>query len=348
MLAASADRLYRVEFEPPFERHLPWLHSLCRADWVFRIDGDELPSSALINSLPALIRDPEVLQYRLPRRWLFRDAAHWLTSAPWTPDYQIRIVRNDPATLRFRGALHSSAEPVFPARYLAEPIYHLALLLTTRTDREERVRQYEALGGSRPHVDNEWFYLPELREDLSLATTPPADLALLRQVVPEPVAPPARHNPVPARDVSSSEVSRLWPGRELEHGAYDVEITCLEPEPRFVAAQQREMPVRFRNRGHESFPWGDWSPPVRAAYHWFTPDGDPFVYEGDRTLLPSTLGAGREIIVPLHIVAPSEPGRYTLEIDLVHEGVRWFGCGARVSATVEGQARSPARTSAPP
>jgi len=347
VLATIADRLYRVEFEPPFERYLPWLHALCRGDWVFRIDGDEVPSVALIDSLPALIRDPEVLQYRIPRRWLLRDAARWLTSAPWSPDYQVRIVRNDPATLRFRGTLHSSAEPVLPARYLAEPIYHLAFLLTNRRDREERVHRYEALGGSRTRVDNERFYLPELREDLSLAATPSADLALLRQVVPEPAPTPARHDPVPALDVSLSEAIRLWPGRQLDDAAYDVDITCLEDKPRFVAAQARELPVRFRNRGRESFPWGDWSPPVRAAYHWLTPNGDAFIYEGHRTLLPSTLGPGREAIVPLHVVAPPEPGPYTLEMDLVHEGVRWFGCCARVSVTVEAPAGPPAKGTPP-
>ena len=35
------------------------------------------------------------------------------------------------------------------------------------------------------------------------------------------------------------------------------------------------------------------------------------------------------------------PGEYLLEIDLVHEGVRWFGRGARVPATVEPAARPP-------
>ena len=341
MLAATADRLYRVEFEPPFERHLPWLHSVCRGDWVFRIDGDEVPSSALIKSLPGLISDPAVLQYRVPRCWVFPDSAHWLASAPWTPDYQIRVVKNDPATLRFRGTLHSSAEPALPARYLAEPIYHLALLLTTRSERAKRVRRYEALGGSQSHVDNRRFYLPESFDDLSLATTPIEDLAFLQDIVAEPAAPAARHTPVPARSVSSAEVIRLWAGRDLDDAAYKVEITCLEEDPRFVAARGREVPVLLRNRGHESFPWGDWSPPVRAAYHWLTGDRDPFIFEGHRTLLPGPLGPGQETIVPLYVVAPSEPGRYTLEIDLVHEGVRWFQCCAQVTATIEAPSEPP-------
>ena len=343
MLAAAADRLYRVEFEPPLERYLSWLHSVCRGDWIFRIDGDEVPSSALVALLPGLISDSAVLQYRVPRRWAFPDSTHWLASAPWAPDYQIRIVKNDPATLRFRGTLHSSAEPALPARYLAEPIYHLALLLTTRSERAERVRRYEALGGRQSHVDNRRFYLPELVDDLSLATTPPEDLAFLQDIVVEPAAPTARNTPVQARSMSSAEVIRLWAGRDLDGAAYKVEITYLEEDPHFVAGRGREVPVLLRNRGHESFPWGDWSPPVRAAYHWLTADGDPFIFEGHRTLLPSPLGPGKETIVPLYVVAPSEPGRYTLEIDLVHEGVRWFQCCAQVAATIEAPSELPTK-----
>ena len=58
-LAAIADQVFRVSFEPPFERYLPWLHSLCGGDWVFRIDGDEVPSVALVGSIADLLRDPQ-------------------------------------------------------------------------------------------------------------------------------------------------------------------------------------------------------------------------------------------------------------------------------------------------
>jgi len=53
-LAALADRLVRVEYVPPFERYLAWLHSLCRGEWIFGLDGDEFPSASLIEALPPL------------------------------------------------------------------------------------------------------------------------------------------------------------------------------------------------------------------------------------------------------------------------------------------------------
>jgi hypothetical protein len=335
VLEAIADRLYRVQFEYPFEQYLAWLHSLCGGDWIFRIDGDEVPSAALAASLPSLIADPSVLQYRLPRRWLFRDPHHWLADEPWQPDYQIRIVRNDPATLRFRGTSHSSAEPMLPARYLAEPIYHLVLLVVTREDREQRVRRYDSLPGAPVSLDNASFYLPELREDLSLGVTPMDDKALVERVFDERARSVAGRSRVVPVEVPLSDVFRLSPGRELDARAYEVEITCLQDQLRFVAERAREVPVRLQNHGSGWFPWGDWCPQVRASYHWLTAKGDPVVPDGHRTLLTSDLAPNDEAIVPLLVVPPPEAGRYILEIDLVHEGIKWFGCATRVPATVE-------------
>ena len=320
----------------PFEQYLPWLHSLCSGDWIFRIDGDETPGAALLELLPVLIADDRVLQYRLPRRWLYPGAGEYLASAPWYPDYQVRLVRNDPATLRFRGTLHSSAEPILPARYLAEPIYHLALLGTSFEERQARVQRYGAVRFAVPNVDNAGFYLPELRKDAVLVPVPKADRELIERAL-LGVA-DVEGEPAPVRDVTLAEALRLSPIREVGPEAYDVELECLEPELRFLAGSAHEVPVRIRNRGPETFRWGDWSPAIRPSYHWLTQSGDAVVWDGHRTLLSHDLGPGEEAIVPLAVVAPPEPGEYLLEIDLVHEGVRWFGCGLRVPATVEGPA----------
>ena len=118
-----------------------------------------------------------MIQYRIPRRWLYRDSGQWLDQEPWYPDYQIRFVRNDPATLRFPGTLHSSAEPVLPARYVLEPIYHLTFLVASETERARRVSEYERQAEA-PEVDNALFYLPERHHGLSVAGTPPADVEI--------------------------------------------------------------------------------------------------------------------------------------------------------------------------
>jgi hypothetical protein len=48
-----------------------------------------------------------------------------------------------------------------------------------------------------------------------------------------------------------------------------------------------------------------------------------------RAWLPHTLDPGARVEVPIEIVAPANPGRYTLRFDLVSEGIDWFeACGS--------------------
>ena len=331
-LGAVADRLYRVPVQLPFEQYLPWLHSLCSSEWVFRIDGDEVPSAALVDVLGALPGAEDVLQYRLPRRWLVGGPDRWLAEDPWVPDYQIRIVRNDRRTLRFRGTLHSTAEPLLPTRYLEAPVYHLTLLVTSTEERERRVRRYEVLPAAGP-LDNAAVYLPERADAPRTAETPPEDVDLIRRALAGRVSTDAEADVV---DVPLADALRLSPLRALAPEAYDVEIEVLAEELVLTAGTARELSVRLRNRGSECFPWGDWSPPVRLAYHWLDGTGQSVVFDGERTLLPADLAPGGEAVVPARVSAGElEPGAYILEIDLVHEGVRWFGRSARLPATVE-------------
>ena len=331
-LGAIADRIYRVPVELPFEQYLPWLHSLCGGEWVFRIDGDEVPSAALVEVLGALPGAEDVLQYRLPRRWLVGGPDSWLAEDPWVPDYQIRIVRNDPRTLRFRGTLHSTAEPLLPTRYLESPVYHLALLVTSREERERRVRRYDALPPAGP-IDNAAVYLPEYADAPRTAETPPEDIDLIRRAL---TGRPSTNTEADVVDVPLADALRLSPLRALAPEAYDVEIEVLAEDLRLTEGTALELPVRLRNRGSERFPWGDWSPPVRLSYHWLDGAGGAVVFDGERTLLPADLAPGGEAVVPARVgTGQLEPGEYILEIDLVHEGVRWFGRGARLPATVE-------------
>jgi MoaA/NifB/PqqE/SkfB family radical SAM enzyme len=48
-----------------------------------------------------------------------------------------------------------------------------------------------------------------------------------------------------------------------------------------------------------------------------------------RAWLPDTIEPGERMTVPIQIVAPKVPGRYTLKFDLVSEGIDWFeACGS--------------------
>jgi hypothetical protein len=309
LLAGIADRLYRVEYEPPRERYLAWLHSLCSGDWILWLDEDEVPSAALVESLPVLTEKRDALQLRLQRRWLFPDAQHWLGDGEWGPEYTTRLVRNDPATLRFTRR-EPSADPALPARYVDAPIYRSTLL-----DRAA----------------------DEPREETKLRETPTADRELIERVL-GAVSPPTTAGPQPI-DVPRREVDRHWAHREFDGGGYLVELRCLEREVKLTVGRPGEVDVTVRNAGTETLPWGGGPPPIRIAYHWLGPAGEIVDYDGHRTPLPANIRPGTESIVPVHVAPPATPGNYLLEFDLVHEGVRWFEQPDRVPATVSGPVR---------
>jgi hypothetical protein len=89
-----------------------------------------------------------------------------------------------------------------------------------------------------------------------------------------------------------------------------------------------ELPIRNTNRvvgtmlGSEvTRRWGrDGLPPIRLSYHWLTPSGTDAVFNGLRTPLPHDLPPGAELLMPLTVEAPAEPGVYLfqLALDLTH------------------------------
>ncbi len=264
-LGTIADRVYRVPvWLAVFEQYLPWLHSLCSGEWVFRIDGDEVPSAALVDVLGALPGAEDVLQYRLPRRW-------W-SVVPTTGSLKTRgrlTTRSGSSEttlgrFAFAARSTSTAESLLPARYIETPVYHLALLVTSIEERERRVGRYEALPAAGP-IDNATVYLPERLDAPHTAETPPEDITLIRRAL---AGRASANTEVDVVDVPLADALRLSPLRALAPEAYDVEIEVLEEELLVIAGTACELAVRLRNRGSERFPWGDWSPPVRLSYHW--------------------------------------------------------------------------------
>jgi hypothetical protein len=341
--AAACDRLLLYEFAVPVERPYAWAHDRCESDWVLRIDGDEVLSPALIARLPDLIARRDRLQYWLPRRWCHPDAGHWLAERPWRHDHQLRLVRNDPATLSFPGLMHSAAVPTAPFELLEEPMYHLDLLLRTRAERERKAAEYEALrpglvaaGGGPQNL----FYVPERWARQRPATTPPQDAEHIRRVLEPrdaPSVPVVRAGlPVGTR----ADIDARWDGRGLSDDDYAATLRPLDAEVHLAPAEPDTVLVAVTNRGTTTWPGGlERDPAVRLGHRWLRPDGEPLGGDTPRSGLPSAVLPGETVIAPLTVVAPSPPGAYRLEIDVVHEAVRWFG--AAVSLPVDVRPRAP-------
>jgi hypothetical protein len=334
--AATADRLIRYEYCGAMERALAWAHAQCRGDWILRIDGDEVASPALISAIPQLIAHGRVVQYQIPRRWAFPDSGHWLNELPWSPDYQIRLVRNDD-TLWFEGLTHTGATSTMPARYLETPIYHLNLLMLSRDQREQRIeRIYKpysqgilAPGGGSVNR----FYFPERFSRMDPSPVPADDRAAIEQVLSAVDVAHAQSGPVAL--ATRADIDRWWNSRTPSDHAYRARLEPIERDHRMTVGEGRVIHLRITNLGDETWPWGySQRPEIRVSYHWLNPDGTTLVPEGLRSAFPCPVRPGEQVIVPVGVMAPEVAGDFILEYDLVHELVRWFNCQLRVNMQV--------------
>lgn len=358
--AALADRLFRIEFAMP-ERHLAWLCDQCRGDWILRIDGDEVPSEAFVRRLPDMLASRGVRQFWSAQAWLYPDGTQILSCLPWSADFHVRLIRND-GTHRFPGVQHLHIEAASPREYVEEPVYHLDLLLGDERRRRDKAIRYEA---TRPGLIatgggpiNEAFYLPELRDDLELAPVPEEDRHAIARALQAPEAAPAPDAPIQAQQApaqgeqvrehsraspvnavpfaSLQEMDRLWEGRPVPESAYRARIEPREGTCVLAAGEQRHVFFRVANQGTELWPADlQERPQIRLAYRWLRPDGSVHVAEGPRSPFPRRVEPGERVLAPVHVDAPATPGEYVLEVDVVHEGARWFGCACRVPAQVK-------------
>jgi hypothetical protein len=216
--------------------------------------------------------------------------------------------------------MHVPLAALGPCRYLDAPLYHADCLLTSTEVREAKAKRYERLRPGRRVAGrplNEAYYLPE-RVDAPTREVPGEDLVLIAEVfVPRPPGWPARAE---VRVADRAEIDRHWAGRELV--GYDARLTLLQEVPALRAGAVEKVDVLVENLGADSWPWGGaGGPEIRIGSRWLQHARSE---EGPRTPLPADLPPGGWQIVPVALAAPAEPGHYTLELDLVHEDVRWF------------------------
>jgi hypothetical protein len=337
--ADLADR--RFTHEPAeLERRVGWLHAQCSAEWIFRFDDDEAPSAALLAVLRPLVEDGAPMQVAFTRRWLYKTPARWILSAPWTPDYQIRLLRNAPGAWRYPGRLHEPIEVAGELRLVDAPIYHCDLLLAGVEERRAKRARYQAIRSDLRNgdVDVNGYYTPEDWHELGTASTPVEDLALIEAVRRGSVRPPRAKPLGPILAGSTWEAERYLETREVSPRAYRADIVVVRPPARLRSETVREVELTVVNLGDEWWPPGESPPLFRVGYRWRTPDGAQ-VSEG-RALFSETVRPGMTTRLLAGVKAPMRPGHYVLEFDVVHELVRWFGSGTELAVEVTAAART--------
>jgi hypothetical protein len=320
------------------ERYLAWLHEQCRGQWVLRADDDELPSEALRRALPGMLGERELTHLWLPRRWVFPNSGHFIAQGLWLRDIQVRLVRNLPGLWRLSGQRHSNLVVEGASRISDAPLLHLDSLIKLPAARREKIEQYRSLLGE---IISDGYpiygvYEPEAVPELRLGELPDADQRTIERFT------NLLHGQVPARRrnrspelVSPDRIYR-WVGvRELSEGAYAASIRLVHPLEPMPAGSIRHIQVEVTNGGTEWWPRGPGpQPQIYIGHRWRRADRSELAVQTPRTAFTELVAPGAVTRLVVAIQAPSKPGAAELELDLVHEFVRWFECPTHVEVDI--------------
>ena len=157
------------------------------------------------------------------------------------------------------------------------------------------------------------------------------------------LAPLAGCRPSPGSDPSGPATppgTATTPAAPLAVTGWRVEWAVSSVPPEMRAGERALARVGFRNTGGvlwpdrlSADPSGSGVRAVRLGYRWRKGAAGPVVVDtADRADLPRPLAPGESASLTIDVIAPAEPGSYTLEFDLVQENVAWFGArGAKTS-----------------
>ena len=308
-----ADVVFRFEHVgPPVRARLLPLRR-ATGDWILEIDEDEGLDDAFEPLLHELLADPRYTHYWLPRRWIVeREPLTYLHAAPWFPDWQLRLFRNDPGRVWHNGTVHSGYRVMGPGCWEdRSAVLHYETVVLTSEERERKVDFYRRHGSDGR--SESYYRAPGNAER--------------REVTPGP-APSTGERPRERR-------GRVIPGIEPVPGVPTVPPWGAALKARMPSTAQCGAPVLVeilaRNTGRLAWDTsGPGWPILHLSYHLTGEDGAGGLEEGERFRLPRVVEPGGETRCHLTVRAPEKPGRYRFEWDLVSEGECWFAdCGSR-------------------
>lgn len=333
------DRGVTYSGAPPAARILGFVYAQCTGEWIFRLDDDEVPSPGLLAILPELVEDRRVSAFSFRRRWLWPRPDSYLASNPWTPDFSRRLVRNVPGLFSFRGILHHDAEVVGETRHLADPIYHADLLLSSREVRSRKSRLYDRFFLPAGGRSNAAYYVPEEAERAETRPVPQADRESVRALLEAPAPAPGPGVPDGVRQAPYREVALHNERRVVSPDGRRGRVRLGDVPGTAEAGQPFQLDLEVTNDGTEPWPAGDREPGIRVGLRWRR--GTETSGEDSRATFSETVLPGRSVLVPASVVAPTVPGRWTLEAELVHEWTAWFGVPAAAEVEVVPLPRDP-------
>jgi hypothetical protein len=124
-------------------------------------------------------------------------------------------------------------------------------------------------------------------------------------------------------------------GTAARAAEYSVSYVVFPPA-KATAGEVFSLPVGIQNTGTKTWARDDCAANTNffVSYHWAI--GGISVgenYEGQRTPVPQAMKPGDSKKLTMVVQAPKTPGNYTLELDMVEEGVNWFSTSADKAKT---------------
>ncbi|HEX3279818.1 MAG TPA: hypothetical protein VHR36_01190 [Pyrinomonadaceae bacterium] len=137
--------------------------------------------------------------------------------------------------------------------------------------------------------------------------------------------------PTASTPASNQPVASKTPG-PLPDRAFRASLALKDAPTKLRAGQKETVVVRIKNasdvfwwaRGGENNDANSNRFYIAVGDRWLQEDGQLVTEMDGRIGIPKDLRPGDEVEVPLTISAPTTPGNYVLEVDLVQEQVSWF------------------------
>ncbi|MEO8502421.1 MAG: hypothetical protein ABI609_00845 [Acidobacteriota bacterium] len=167
------------------------------------------------------------------------------------------------------------------------------------------------------------------------------------RVLPPDTCPGFAYNPrIEDTFFLGARVLYLGSGEGLDADVFHLGWGAVNSPDSMAAGAHLPVTVELSNRSSTA-----WNPSarnggaatVKLAYHWLTAEGATVEWDGRRAAL-GEVAPGGHVSATLDVVAPAQPGTYTLAIDALFEHVAWFserGVGMRTSAVVVTPAATP-------
>lgn len=115
---------------------------------------------------------------------------------------------------------------------------------------------------------------------------------------------------------------------QLPESAFRAQLSLLAPPTVLRVDAQATVRVRIKNMSDVLWPGRRWNAEmfqVSVGNHWLDRNGKIIVNDDGRAPLTRVLRPGDEVEISLNINAPHQAGDYLLELDMLQEGVSWFG-----------------------